>query len=92
MGREEVDRYIEAEVPDMGLIENRTSAVECFRPDCEKTIELDPSTYVVEDPDAVELISEVLDNPGDPTAEADAKQVEIYCSPDCRNNRYSNNE
>lgn len=86
MSREDVKRYIELEVPDIGLVENDVSEVVCFRGECDNRVRVDSATLVVEDNDAVDLVAEV--GVADPNEPADRKRVEIYCSPGCRDKRY----
>lgn len=82
MGKEEVLRYFEEEVPDMGVIENKPAALVCFARDCETRVEIDPETLVPESDDAVEV--NPYDTDGEPT-----KQVQVFCSGECRNRHYS---
>lgn len=86
MSRQDLKRYIEQQVPNLGEVANDPSALLCFNDDCEESVEVDPGTLVVEDADAVELVSEI--GKPDPTTPPDRKRVEVYCSPECRNQRY----
>jgi len=89
MTKHDVKRYIEQEVADIGMLENEVSEVVCFREGCDRRIDVDPVTLVVEDQEAVETIAEVATGP---KAETERKRVEVYCSPECRIKRYSNQE
>ena len=88
MTEEDVARYIELEVADIGMVENAVSEVVCYRPGCGERIAVDPATLVIEDDDAVETVTNVPADAADPLGPTDRKQVEIYCSPECRNERY----
>lgn len=81
MGKEDVKRYIELEVPGMGVVDNDVSEVVCYRGECDNRIEVHPATLVPEDQEAVDVEAR------DPET-MNTYQVEIYCSPDCRNKNY----
>lgn len=90
MSKEDVKRYLEYEVPAIGMVDNDVSEVVCLRDDCEERVEVDPASLVVEDDDAVDVVSELFDHEsGQATGR---KQVEIYCSPECRNGQYLQEE
>ena len=59
MSEEDIRRYIEFDMPAMGIVENDASEVVCFNDGCEERVEIDPETLVPEDPDAVDLEAEV---------------------------------
>lgn len=82
MGKEDVKRYIEFEAPGMGVVDNSVSEVVCYRQSCEGRVAVDPQTIVPEDGDAVDVVAR------DPETH-NVCQVEIYCSPECRNQEYS---
>lgn len=80
-------RYIEYEAPGMGMVHNDVSEVVCFNDECDGRIPVDPATMVVEDEEAVDVESKEFDpDTGETTGYT---RVEIYCSPDCRNEFYS---
>lgn len=81
MGEREVKRYIELEAPKAGVVANDASEVVCYRSECDEGIKVDPTTLVLEDDDAVEVEAE---EPGGGFLE-----MQLYCSPECRNQRYS---
>lgn len=85
MSKDDVRRYIEYEAPGMGMVENEVSEVVCFRDECRGRIEVDPATLVVEDDEAVDVESGFVGEPN-------RTRLEIYCSPECRNKRYSQTE
>lgn len=85
----DVLRFIEYEAPGLGMVENDVAAVVCFNDDCESTVAVDPATLVVEDDDAVDIESEEFDHEtGETTGRT---RVEIYCSIECRNEKYGKN-
>lgn len=84
MSREDVKRYIEMEVPAIGMVQNEPASVVCLNPPCEETIEVDPSTLVLEDEDAKGV--RPRGRRGDGT---DARR---YCCCECRNSRYSDTD
>lgn len=88
MAKEDVNRYIEFEAPGIAMVENDVAAVVCFRPECETSVSVDPATLVVEDEDAVDIVSEAVD-PEDPVNGDTRDQVEIFCSLECRNQTYN---
>lgn len=72
----------------MAMVENDVAAVVCLNDDCEERVEVDPATLYVEDEDGCAIESETYDmEAGESTGRS---QVEIYCSPECRNDHYSN--
>jgi predicted nucleic acid-binding Zn-ribbon protein len=86
----ELIRYIEYEAPGMGMVENDVTAVECLNRDCDASVKVDPYTLYPEDDDAVDLESKEMDmETGELTGYS---QVEIFCSPECRNQRYVNSD
>lgn len=81
MSEEDVKRYIEFKAPGMGVVDNDVSEVVCYRDGCEEHVSVDPATLVPEDADAVDVEAQ------DPET-MNTYQVEIYCTPDCRNRTY----
>lgn len=81
MSEEDVKRYIEFEAPGMGIVDNEASEVVCYRDGCDERVEVDPPTLVPEDEDAVDVEAR------DPET-MNIYQVEIYCTPECRNRMY----
>lgn len=80
-------RYIEYEAPGMGMIHNDVAAVVCDNDPCNETVSVDPNTLVIEDESAVDIESEEMDmETGEKTGYT---RVEIYCSPQCRNEAYT---
>jgi len=88
MSKDDVRRYIKFEAPSLAMVENDVSKVVCFRNGCSEQVTVDPSTLVPEDDEAVDLVAQVADM-GDPLQEDAHDRVEIYCSSDCRNQRYT---
>ncbi len=82
MSEQDVKRYLEFEVPGIGMVENDVSEVVCFNSDCNERVTVDPATLVPEDDEAVDVESREL---GSNTR----YQVEIYCSTSCRNDHYA---
>lgn len=79
-------RYIEYEVPDMGVLANDPSMVRCYNDECDESIVVDPDTLVVKEPQAVTVESDTYDmDSGGRTGHTD---IEIYCCKECRNEQY----
>lgn len=80
-------RYIEYEAPGAGIVHNDVSEVVCFNDECDGRVSVDPATIVIEDENAVDVESKEFDpETGETTGYV---RVEIYCSPECRNEFYS---
>jgi len=80
-------RYIEYEAPGIAMVENDVARVVCFNDDCKQTVDVDPHTMYVRDEDACSIESETYDmEAGEKTGHS---RVEIYCSPECRNDQYN---
>lgn len=88
MSKDDVERYLEAEVPDIGLVENDPAEFVCLKTDCEERVTVDPSTLVIESDDAVEVIAKVAEEPADLSSPVVKKKVQLYCSTECRNSAY----
>lgn len=83
-------RYIEYEAPGMGVVENKVSSVVCFETECEERITVDPETLVIEDEEGVSVEAKKFDpETGETTG---AVGVQLFCSPDCRDEYYTNEE
>lgn len=79
-------RYIEYEAPGMAMVENDVSEVVCFHEDCDERVPVDPATIVPEPAEAVDIEAREMDpQTGETTGYT---RVEIYCSTECRNDRY----
>mgnify|MGYP006873408988 CR=1 FL=1 len=87
MGKEDVERYIEFDIPDMGIVSNQPTALRCHNDECEQSVSVDPDTLIVEDENGCVIESEQYDTiTGEPTG---VVTVEIFCSPSCRNDHYA---
>ena len=82
MSEEDVRRYIEFDMPAMGVVENSASELVCFNDGFEERVEVDPATLVPEEEEAVDVVADVA---GSNTR----KNVQVYCSKECRNETYS---
>jgi len=86
MSKEDVERYVNFEVPAMGIVSNQPTALRCYNNECDESVSVDPDTLVVEDTEGCVVESEEYDTEtGEPTG---AVTVEIFCSPSCRNDHY----
>jgi hypothetical protein len=82
VSRDDVRRYIEFDMPAMGIVENKASELVCFTDGCDERITVDPETLVAEDTDACCVEADVA---GSNTR----VNVQLFCSIECRNETYS---
>lgn len=82
MSRDDVRRYIEFDMPAMGIVQNKASELVCFTDGCDERVTVDPETLVAEDTDACCVEADVA---GSNTR----VNVQVFCSPECRNETYS---
>ena len=82
MSKDDVRRYIEYDMPAMGVVQNDASEVICFNDGCETRVEVDPVTLVPEPADAVDVEAKVAGSNS-------RYNVQVFCSPGCRNETYT---